>query len=174
MQGMLSQFRGLEVDWRHGKVRPAKAGGAAREMTVDGAFWRDLEWFDDHFERRNCSPLCEERTGDAAITGTDASDLACGELVWMDGAREEIVMHFTPAEKRRPINFRELLGVYRLMDRWGSSLARRTVLVDIDNTATVGASDGMYSKSEDMQELIRRLAEICGEHDITLRPVHTL
>ena len=25
MQGMLSQFRGLEVDWRHGKVRPAKA-----------------------------------------------------------------------------------------------------------------------------------------------------
>ena len=57
MQGMLSQFRGLEVDWRHGKVRPSKGGGAAREMTVDGEFWRDLEWFDDHFERRNCSPL---------------------------------------------------------------------------------------------------------------------
>ena len=91
----------------------------------------------------------------------------------MDGAREEVVMHFTRAEKRRPINFRELLGVYRLMDRWGARLAGRTILVDIDNTATVGAATGMYSKAEDMQELIRRLADICGEHNITLRPVHT-
>ena len=48
--------------------------------------------------------------GEAAITGTDASDFACGELAWIDGAREEMRVLFSRAEKRRPINFRELLG----------------------------------------------------------------
>ena len=100
------------------------------------------------------------RLGEAAITGTDASDHACGELAWIDGAREEMNSIFTRAETRRPINFRELLGVYRLVERWGSRLEGRTLLIDIDNSATVGASKALFSKAEDMQELVRRLAEL--------------
>ena len=96
-------------------------------------------------------PLKGAPLGEAAITGTDASDYACGELVWLDGAREEMNLVFTPAEKRRPINFRELLGVYRLVERWGGRLEGRTLLIDIDNTATVGAARAEFSKSEDMQ-----------------------
>ena len=46
-------------------------------------------------------------------------------------------------------------------------------MVDINNTATVGATSGMFSSAEDMQELVRRIAHICGVHGIALKPVHT-
>ena len=111
--------------------------------------------------------------GEAAVTGTDASDYACGELAWLDGAREEMRSVFTLAEKRRPINFRELLGVYRLVERWGERLRGRTLLIDTDNTATVGASRALFSKAEDMQELVRRLAEMAARFSLWLKPVHT-
>ena len=111
--------------------------------------------------------------GTAAITGTDASDLACGELAWIDGAREEMVLRFTRAERRRPINFRELLGVVRLVERWGHRLRGHTLLIDIDNATSVGAVSSMFSRSEDMQELIRRLHAMASSFGLTIRPVHT-
>ena len=151
MQGMLRQFAGLEVDWVHGRVRTS--GGAWGKVELNPSFWRDLAWWSSAIAVAQCKPMKAPPPGIAAVTGTDASDLACGELVWLDGAREEVVMLFTQAERRRPINFRELLGVYRLLDRWGARLAGKTVLVDIDNTATVGATAGMFSSAEDMQEL---------------------
>ena len=43
MSGMLSQFRGLEVDWRRGQVR-AKDGEWQRVVVTRG-FWRDLDWW---------------------------------------------------------------------------------------------------------------------------------
>ena len=49
---------------------------------------------------------------------------------------------------------------------------RRTLLIDIDNSATVGASRALFSKSEDMQELVRRLAELAARHGLWLKPVH--
>ena len=50
MQAMLSSFGGLVVDWRRGTVRPS--GGGWRALSVSDGFWRDLEWWDDHLERR--------------------------------------------------------------------------------------------------------------------------
>ena len=171
MQGMLRQFAGLEVDWAHGKVRTHS--GAWGQVALNPAFWRDLAWWRSAIPVAHRKPMEKPQIGIAAVTGTDASDLACGELIWKDGGREEVAMTFTNAERRRPINFRELLGVYRLLDRWGVRLQGQTALVDIDNTATVGATTGMFSKAEDMQELIRRIAQICGEFNITLKPIHT-
>ena len=54
-----------------------------------------------------------------------------------------------------------------------ASIAKRTLLIDIDNSATVGAMRSMFSKSDDMQELIRRLCELAARYGFTLRPVHT-
>ena len=63
--------------------------------------------------------------------------------------------------------------MYRLVERWGARLRGRTFLIDIDNTATVGAARARFSKSEDMQELVRRLVELAAKHNLWLRPVHT-
>ena len=171
MQGMLRQFSGLEVDWKRGVVR--WSGRPWQQVELSPAFWRDLSWWNGALAAPRSVPLREAPLGEAAITGTDASDLACGELAWIDGAREEMNLVFTQAERRRPINFRELLGVYRLVERWGERLKRRTLLIDIDNTATVGATRAEFSKSEDMQELVRRLVELASQHSLVLRPVHT-
>jgi hypothetical protein len=138
MQGMLSSFRGLEVDWRRGSVRARATGW--RRMRVGGAFWRDLEWLSAHLEQRNCVPLEEPAHGTAAITGTDASGWGTGQLVWLDGGREETQLRFTEAEQRRPINWRELLGIVRVLSVWGARLQGRLVLIESDNMAAVGAA----------------------------------
>ena len=100
MQGMLFSFQGMEVDWRRGLVRAAR--GAWRQMEIGASFWRDLEWLDDHLERRNCVPLAAPQLGEAAIAGTDASGWGTGQLIWRDGGREETQLRFTAAEQRRP------------------------------------------------------------------------
>ena len=171
MQGMLRQFARLEVDWARGSVR--WPGGEWGKVPLTRAFWRDLVWWKGAIDSNPSVPMGRVSAGVAAITGTDASDHACGELVWHDGGREEMQMIFTRAEKRRPINFRELLGTYRLVERWGARLEGRTLLIDIDNAATVGAASSAFSKAEDMQEIVRRLTALATEHNLLLRPVHT-
>ena len=171
MQAMLRQFAGLEVDWMRGRVRYVQSAWGS--VQLQPGFWRDLAWWRSALAVANCSPMHSPSVGLAAIVGTDASDEACGELAWVDGTREEMVLRFTEAERRRPINFRELLGVLRLVERWGARLRGCTLLIDIDNTAAVGASTRMFSKAEDMQELVRRLLELAVRHGLTLRPVHT-
>ena len=172
MQAMLRQFAGMEVDWLRGTVRYLR-GISQAGVDLTAGFWRDLVWWQSALQEAHCRPMRPPAGGVAAIIGTDASDLACGELAWIDGAREEMVLRFTPAERRRPINFRELLGVLRLVERWGERLRGCTLLIDIDNTAAVGATSGLYSRSEDMQELVRRLHALASLHHLTLRPVHT-
>ena len=46
-------------------------------------------------------------------------------------------------------------------------------MIDIDNTPAVGATRASFSKSEDMQELVRRLVQLAADFDLTIRPVHT-
>ena len=172
MQGMLSQFQGLEVDWRRGLVRRIKDSAWA-EIELNEGFWRDIEWWFDSFESRNCVSLVEEQLGVAAITGTDASDWGTGQVAWIDGGRDECVLRFGSAEKRRSINWRELLGVLRIVDLYGAQLRDRVVLLETDNTSAKGAAEQLKSKAEDMQELVRRLLEKSTFHGINLRFTHT-
>ena len=172
LQAMLSSFAGLEIDWRRGLVRWARAG-AWRLVALTAGFWRDLEWWSAHLERRNCMPMKRRTAGDAILAGTDASDWGTGQLVWLDGQREEVVLKFTRAEQRRSINWRELLGILRVTQSWGSRLAGRTVLIETDNMAAFGAASKGASSSEDMQELMRRMFEAAELWDINLRFVHT-
>jgi len=55
MQGMLTQFKGLLVDWQRGQVRPS--GGGWRELSISAAFWRDLRWWRGHLDSRSLAPL---------------------------------------------------------------------------------------------------------------------
>lgn len=172
MQAMLRSFKGLEVDWMRGTVRHlfSERWGS---VTLPSGFWRDLHWWRSALAKANCTPLDVPALGTAALVGTDASDFACGELVWLDGQREETRLVFTRAERRRPINFRELRGCLRVLEVFGERLQGRTVLVEIDNTCAFEAARKFYSKAEDLQELTRRLLARAERWGITLRPTHT-
>ena len=161
MQGMLSAFKGLVVDWRRHRVSTAGGPRRWKRMKVGPAFWRDLQWWSDHVARRHSRPLTPPALGEAALTGTDASGWGTGQVAWIDGGREEVSLKFTAAEKRRPINWRELLGVLRVTEYFGSRLAGRTVLVETDNMAAQGSASKCASKAPDMQELLRRLLREC-------------
>ena len=172
MQGMLSQFQGLEVDWKRGLVKPTN-GHQWGSVRLGDAFWRDLEWWSDSLQFRNCTSLLETELGEAAVTGTDASGWGSGQVAWIDGGKEESRLRFGKAENRRPINWRELSGIVRIIELYGEQLAGRCVLVETDNMAAKGAASGMSSKASDMQELVRRLFELSEKHSIVLKFVHT-
>jgi hypothetical protein len=171
MQAMLRQFAGLEVDWARGMVRHVDS--AWTKVTLTGGFWRDLHWWRSALLGPNCVAFDQPSVGEIAIVGTDASDLACGELIWLDGAREETQLLFTHAERRRPINFRELRGTLRALELWGHRLRGRLVLIETDNTFGHEGASKMRCKAEDGQELIRRIHALAAKHSFFIRSVHT-
>ena len=118
-------------------------------------------------------PWVEQPSDDAVLTGTDASDWGTGQLAWLGGGREELQLPFTHAEKRRPINWRELLGIVRIVEEFGPRLSGRTVVIETDNMAAKGAFRKRVSRAADMQELVRRLVDACERHHIRLRMTHT-
>ena len=44
MQGMLSQFKGLTVDWTHGRVKLSRGTEEWRLVRLTDDFWRDVAW----------------------------------------------------------------------------------------------------------------------------------
>ena len=172
MQGMLAQFKGMIVDWRRGEVKPAE--GRWSRMEVTAGFWRDLAWWKENLQYQSLAPMDPEpRRAEAVLTGTDASDWGTGQVIWIDGGREESVLKFTAAERRRPINWRELLGILRVCELGGERLRGKVVLIETDNMAARGATANMASKSEEMQELVRRLLRAAARHSFTVRVTHT-
>ena len=171
MQGMLASFAGLEVDWRRGKVRAKR--GEWRPMELSPSFWRDLEWWDEMLERANCVPIDPPPLASAAVqAGTDASDWGAGEIIYLHGQREETRIRFTSAEKRRPINWRELLGILRIVEVWGPRLRGLRLLVETDNMVARATGAKGHSKAAEMQELLRRLCEACARFEIVLSLTH--
>ena len=185
MQGTLSQFQGLEVDWRRGKVRVATPAPERRrrpgptphspwrQIELSADFFRDLEWWSAMLARRNCTDLDRRPRAIAAITGTDASDWGTGQLAWLDGQRAEVQLQFSPVEQAWSINARELLGILRVVQFYGEQLQGSAVLVEGDNTAAIGAAQNQASTAVSMQETLRRLLETAERWDIELRFVHT-
>jgi hypothetical protein len=115
MQGMLGQLKGFVVDWQRGKVKPGASAWQDLELTA--SFWRDLRWWHDHLDSRSLTPFeVTPVAAEAVLAGTDASNWGTGQVLWLDGAREEAVLAFTHAERRRPINWRELLGIVRVCE----------------------------------------------------------
>ena len=113
------------------------------------------------------------RTADAVIAGTDASGWGTGQLCWLDGQQSECSLEFTAAERRRPINWRELLGILRVVEVFGEQARGRMLLVETENMTARGAAHKLVSRSADMQELLRRLLERCKMYEIVLHVVHT-
>jgi len=111
--------------------------------------------------------------GEVAVCGTDASDWGTGQLMWENGQRAEAVLRFTLAERARPINWRELLGILRVIELYGEELRGRSLLVEGDNTASLAAAENESSKAEDSQELVRRLVEATERFDLAVRFTHT-
>ena len=171
MQGMLASFVGLEVEWRRGAVRAR--GEVWRAMTIGDGFWRDLDWWDQQLTSNNCVPLAPAPPARAAVqAGTDASDFGAGEVIYLGGQREETRLLFTRAEKRRPINWRELLGILRILEVWGARLRGSRLLVETDNMVAWTTGSSGHSKAAEMQELLRRLCERCARLEIEMTLTH--
>ena len=171
MQGMLASFSGLEVEWRRGKVRIPE--GQWKSMEIKPGFWADIDWWLTQMTSSNCVPMEKARTAAAAVqAGTDASDFGAGELIFLHGQREETRMKFTSAEKRRPINWRELLGILRVVEVWGERLRGERLLIETDNTVAWATGSKGHSKAPEMQELLRRLCEGCARNAIDLSLTH--
>ena len=99
-------------------------------------FFRDLHWWRDHLETRSLASFeSKAAKADGVLAGTDASGWGTGQVLWLHGAREESVLRFTAAEKRRPINWRELLGIVRAAELGGERLRGLLLLVETDNMA---------------------------------------
>ena len=142
-------------------------------MALGVGFWDDLRWWAVHLRERYSIPWVAPQPDDAVLLGTDASDWGTGQLAWLDGTREEVQLEFTRAERRRPINWRELLGIVRAVEEFGPRLRGRTIVLETDNMASRGAVHKRASKAADMQELIRRLVTMCEVYHIRLRITHT-
>ena len=69
-----------------------------------------------------------------------------GQVAWIDGGKEESRLRFGAAENRRPINWRELMGVTRIFELYGDQLRGRCILVETDNMAAKGAASSLSSK----------------------------
>jgi hypothetical protein len=170
MQAMLAQFAGLVVDWQRGTVEWKRGW---KPMTVGASFWRDLEWWREVFSRGNAVRSEKTARAVAAISGTDASDWGTGQLVWIDGEREEVQLRFTECEQLHSINWRELLGIWRILQTWGERLAGRLLLIEADNMVAIRVSRTGHSRKEDMQELVVRILETARRFAIELKLVHT-
>ena len=93
--------------------------------------------------------LTKRRPGVAAICGTDASDWGTGQLMWRDGQRAEVSLEFTEAERQRSINWRELLGIVRVLETYGEELSGTSLLIEGDNTSSLAAATKGTSKAHD-------------------------
>ena len=61
----------------------------------------------------------------------------------------------------------------RVVEKWGDRLRGKTLLVGTDNTVAHATAAKFRGRSAEMQELLRRLLELCELYQIELRPVHT-
>ena len=172
LQCVLSAFKGLIVDWRRGTV---SVGNGRREpLRLGQSFWRDLRWWKRHLHMHAFVPFDEVgKPAELVLAGTDASDWGTGQVIWRDGGREEHSLEFTYAERRRSINWRELLGIYRVCRLCGERLRGKAVLIEADNMAAVGAAGKLASKAADMQELVRRVHRLSTKHGFSFRVTHT-
>ena len=172
MQGMLQSFKGMVVDWRRGTV--SVEGASGQRFRLGDSFWRDLEWWDASLAEHAFTPFARpQRSGEMVLAGTDASGWGTGQVIWRDGGREEYHLRFTAAEKRRPINWRELLGIVRAAQHGGELLRGKRLLVESDNMAAVASASGFKSKAADMQELVRRLLRLSQKHGSEVKVTHT-
>ena len=167
---MYSHFRWVIVDWKRGLLR---FNGGSRKMILSQEFFHELSWWEENVRLRCSIPLLARRRKlEAVITGTDASDLGCGAVAWLAGAREEFQQLWGPFEKSLPINMRELIGATRILEHWGPRLKGKKVILESDNMATVWCVRRRHARTDLMAEQLRRLYTVAARWDIEISIIH--
>ena len=138
-------------------------------MRLSKEFFAELSWWEDNLSTRNGIPLIRPlQPVEATISGTDASNIGCGSVVWMSGGREEYKQFWSDAERKFPINMRELIGATRILENWGPRLKNKRVILETDNMATVWCIRRRHARTELMAEQLRRLYAVATQWGIEL------
>lgn len=170
MSRMWDRFRGVLIDWGRGSV---KIANGVRDLQLDSEFWLDLEWWIGCLSKPAHMLL---RADDDCVwevrSGTDGSDWGSGQFVIMDGEEERMQCEWTPAEKSKPINWRELNGVLRMLKKWGARLKGAKLWMAVDNMTTFELLKRFRVSAPEMAELLRRIHKLCSEFEIYLVVVH--
>ena len=117
MARMWDRFRGLIVDWSKGAIRLA---AGVRNVPTDEEMWWDAEWWVRNLSSIAGKSLVSDLEHRWMVRGgMDGSDGGSGQFVVIHSEREEIQYLWTKGELRKPINWRELNGVLRLIRNWG-------------------------------------------------------
>jgi len=168
---MYNQFRGVIVDWKRGLVR---VGGKGSQMRVKREFFDDLDWWLENLVSRSAVNLMPRHGRDkATIGGSDASGWGAGQLAWLSGEREEVQMKHTEWERSQPVNFRELVGAVRIVERWGPRLQGMQLRIETDNMACMWCIKRHKARTRSMAEQLRRLYTMAARWDIEVAIVHT-
>ena len=170
MARMWDRFRGVLIDWGRGAVRVANG---VRDLKLDCEFWLDLEWWIKCLQ----SPMSVLLRGDDACVwevrcGTDGSDWGSGQFIVLDGEEERMQCEWTPTERRKPINWRELNGVLRMLRKWGPRLRGAKLWMAVDNMTTFELLRRFRVSAPEMAELLRRIHLLCVRYEICLVVKH--
>ena len=168
---MYAQFRGVLVDWKRGLVR---IDGRREHLVLRKDFFEDVAWWRTNLRYRHTVPIRDETAQEpGVISGTDASDWGKGQAIWLSGEREIFQHVFTEAEKRHPINFRELAGCVRILEQWGPRLRGRRLILETDNMAAMWAIRRGRARTGAMAEQLRRLFTMAAQWGVKIKIMHT-
>ena len=173
--GLITQLGGaIKIDWRKGKVLMENRWG---QLKLNHEFWDEVVWWKNAIQRSNCRLEKEKREVVGIVSGSDASDWGAGSLAWIDGEREEIQFKFTKSEKKRPINWRELLGRLQILEHWEDRMHEEAVevvlLCETDNMTSHMNTVKGRGKQKEMRESQLRIEESAARAGLTLVSTHT-
>ena len=137
-------------------------------LATPSGFWRGaVPESDEELDREGNLGASVE---DVEVLTGDASGRACGG--WY--GPERLVHLFDSAEcaPTRSSNFRELKTVLLMLQRWGTQLRGRRVLVRTDNTTTACAVNRGYAKHEGLEDLAEAIRALAASLEISLAARH--
>ena len=162
--GLLSDLRW----WRRELPRLRGRKLFLANMTVANGFWRGALGETDE--------LLDARDGvsheDVEVITTDASGYGAGG--WWRRRRAAWYLARELRAPRKSSNYRELLTVVLVLERWGGELAAlgRRVLIRTDNTVTVKVVNSGDSGSPLLEPLARRLHRVVEQHGLQVAARH--
>ena len=154
-----------------GLAKSAKA--LHHRVRLSAAARADLAWWQDCIQSHNgtCMMSPDWTQGEILHVFTDASDYGFG-AVWGDLWFGMVYSGQMADLRSRSINWRELHVAVRAMATWAPSFAGKKVMFHIDNQATCGILNKLYTPVGELMELVRLWCLLVESHSVITAVVY--